>query len=251
MAGSIQLSGPVVIAAVLLATLGLATTTAGCRQSPPPPPKAVSIEPEPLAEAREAMRRREYRVALELLRKAVARRPADFEAHYRFGVSASHLHQSEEASREFEWVVAHGKPGAQEVRIAHDWLASRTAPRTVPAVAERALPVVSEVRAPTPGLASLEGRAVGTDGGKPRLQLFLKGVTGTPVQNEYHALRTDQQGNFRFVDVVPGEYMLTNAVAGPPAWRLRASLVKDQHLVLDLSPENQASVRDDFPQSRP
>jgi hypothetical protein len=107
------------------------------------------------------------------------------------------------------------------------------------------------VPAPTPGLASLEGRAVGPDGGKPRLQLFLKGVPGTPVQDEYHALRTDQQGNFRFIDVVPGEYMLTNAVAGPPAWRLRASLAKDQRLVLDLSPENHASVRDDFPESRP
>ncbi|HMH51888.1 MAG TPA: carboxypeptidase-like regulatory domain-containing protein [Candidatus Acidoferrum sp.] len=100
-------------------------------------------------------------------------------------------------------------------------------------------------------MATLAGRAVSLDGIKSRLQLFLKGVPGTTVKDEYHLLRTDQQGNFRFADVVPGDYMLTNAIAGPPAWRLRVSLAKGEHLTLDLSPANQITVRDDFPESRP
>ena len=64
-------------------------------------------------------------------------------------------------------------------------------------------------------------------------------------------LRTDQQGNFRFTDVVPGDYMLTNVIAGPPTWRLRVTLAKGERLTLDLLPSNQTAVRDDFRDPRP
>ena len=252
MAGSVQLTGRLVIAGVLLVAVGPAMTVAGCGQSPPLPPKAVpkavSLDPEPLTKARVAMDRQEYGVAVALLREAVARRPADLEAHYRLGVSASHLDQADEASHEFEWVVAYGLPEAPEVQIARDWLAART----VASLSTPTQPTASaEPAAPQPEMAALAGRAVGPDGAKSRLQLFLKGVPGTPVQDEYHVLRTDQRGNFRFVEVVPGDYMFTNAIARPPAWRLRVSLAKGQRLVLDLSPANQVTVRDDFPEPRP
>ena len=244
-----------VFACVLLATL--ATTAAGCRPSPSPPPQAASLDLDPLARARDAMDRHEYAIAVELLREALVRRPADLEAHYRLGVSASHLDHLDEAGKEFEWVVAHGAPGRPEVQLARDWLdAQNVRGRPTPARAGQpapALPGVSGERSspPNPDTATLAGRAVGRDGVKSRLQLFLKGVPGTTVKDEYHILRTDQQGNFRFAEVVPGDYMLTDAVAGPPAWRLRVSLAKGEHLVLGLSPANQATVRDDFPEPRP
>ena len=250
MAGSVQLMDRLVIAAILLVTVGSVMTAAGCRQSPlpPPPPKTASIDPDPLARARVAMDRHEYGVAVGLLRAALVRRPADFEAHYRLGVSASHLDHHAEAGQEFEWVMAHGAPGGPEVQLARDWLEART-------VRSRPMPALSSVSRersspPNSDTATLAGRAVGRDGMKSRLQLFLKGVPGSPVKDEYHILRTDQQGNFRFADVVPGDYMLTDAVAGPPGWRLRVSLAKGEQLVLDLSAANQATVRDDFPQPR-
>jgi hypothetical protein len=248
MARDLQLTRRPVIATALLGTASALLIAAGCRQSPPPPPKAMVVDPEPLTRAREAMDRRDYGAAVALLREAVARRSADLEAHYRLGVSASHLDQPDEASREFEWVVAHGAAGAPEVQISRDWLASRTSPRlpavSVPSSGDRA-------QAPKPEMATLAGRAVGPEGARPRLQLFLKGIPGTAVKDEYHVLRTDQRGNFRFTNVVPGDYMLTNAVAGPPAWRLRVSLARGERLVLDLSPANHATVRDDFPEPRP
>jgi len=249
MAGNVQLTGRLVIAGFLLATVGPAMTATGCGQSPspPPPPKAAAVVPDPLARARVAMDRHEYGVAMGLLREALVRRPADLEAHYRLGVSASHLDKPDEASKEFEWVVAHGRPRAPEVQLARDWLARRRAPRA----STSAAPVGNEPSPSKPEMATLAGRAVSLDGIKSRLQLFLKGVPGTTVKDEYHLLRTDQQGNFRFADVVPGDYMLTNAIAGPPAWRLRVSLAKGEHLTLDLSPANQITVRDDFPESRP
>ena len=247
MAGSVELSRRLVIAAILLIPMSAATVT-GCRESSIPESAKTIADVEPLAKARKAMDRREYDVAVELLREVVARGPADLEAHYRLGVSASYLDQADEASREFEWVVAYGVSEAAEVQIARDWLAARTVTRT-------STPTLSTVSgdpsAAKPEMATLAGRAVGPDGVKSHLRLVLKGLPGTPGQGEYHRLRTDQQGNFRFADVLHGDYMLTTAGAGPPAWRLRVSLAKGQHLVLDLSPANQASARDDFPKIRP
>ena len=245
MAGSLQLTSRLVASGLLLASLGPAMTAAGCQQASPPPPEAVSIDPDPLARARVAMERHEYRLAFELLGQAVARRPADLEARYRLGVTASHLDRTDEARKEFEWVVAHGRPGAPEVQVARDWLRGRR-------VSSLSTPAPVAVRsnqplAAKPEMATLSGRAVGPDGSRSRLQLFLKGVPGTAVKDEYHILRTDPQGHFRFTDVAPGEYMLTDAVAGTPAWRLRVSLAKNEQRVVDLSPANETTIRDDFP----
>lgn len=233
------------VAALLVGTAGGVLTAMGCHRSPPQPPTVEVASPEPLAKAREAMDRRDYDAAVALLREALVRDPAELEAHYRLGVSASHLDRLDEASQAFEWVVAHGRPGAPEVQIARDWLGSPTIPNApAPAVS----PPAGEAPAPKPGMASLVGRAVGPEGPRPRLQLFLKGLPGSAVKDEYHVLRTDQQGNFGFTDVVPGEYVLTNTIAGPPAWRLRVSLGKDERRVLDLTPANQAAIRDDVPE---
>jgi hypothetical protein len=194
------------------------------------------------------MGRHDYAAAASFLRDVLGRHPADLEAHYRLGVSASHLDQVDEAGREFEWVIAHGEAGVAEVEIARNWLASRTA---ASAPAPTVVSTTSDVPVQKPELASLTGKAVGPDKPMARLQLFLKGLPGTPVRSEYHLLRTDQQGAFHFANVVPGEYMLTNAVAGPVRWRLRVALTAGERRVLDLSPANDATVRDEFPPSRP
>jgi hypothetical protein len=243
MAGSVELTRwPL---AVLLAAM----TAVACRQTPgPQPPKAAAIDVDPLHAARAAMDRREYGAAAALLREMVARRPGDLEVRYRLGVSASHLDASDEARAAFEWVVAHGEAGAPEVRIARAWLASRA---NTEAPAPQASSRGGDPVPVDPERASVAGRASGPEGIKARLQLFLKGVPGTTVQDEYHVLRTDQQGNFQFTNVAPGEYMLTNRIAGAPDWRLRVSLAKGERLALDLSPSNEARVRDDFPGSRP
>ena len=247
MAGGLELSPRLGLTAMLLATMSIVVGVVGCGDSRRLTPKVVAADADPMTKAREAMARRDHGAAAALLRDVVAHRPADLEAHYRLGVSASHLDQSDEATREFEWVVSHGEAAAPELQIARAWLASSRTTRlasTVPASGREELAAQSE-------MASLVGRAVDAGGAKSRLQLFLKGVPGTPVAHEYHSLRTDQQGNFRFTNVVPGDYMLTNAIAGSPAWRLRVSLAKGERLALDLSPSNLAEVRDDFPDARP
>jgi hypothetical protein len=234
--------------AALLGTICVLVAAAGCRQTPPAPPKTVATVLEPMVQAREAMDRHDYAAAVSFLRDALGRYPNDLEAHYRLGVSASHLDQVDEAGRQFEWVIVHGAPGAPEVQIAREWLAART---TAPAPVSTVVSAETDAPVQKPELASLTGKAVGPDKPIARLQLFLKGLPGSAVKNEYHLLRTDQQGAFHFANLVPGDYMLTNAVAGPVRWRLRVALAASERRVLDLSPANDTTVRDDFPEPRP
>ncbi len=79
-----------------------------------------------------------------------------------------------------------------------------------------------------------------------RLQLFLRGLRGTTTKDLQYMLRSDREGRYGFKNVVPGPYMLTDAVAGSPKWRLRVEAKPGEDLALDLTPENAASVRDDF-----
>ena len=111
-------------------------------------------------------------------------------------------------------------------------------------------PAVNDAQVQKPEMATVSGKVFGADKPVARLQLFLKGVLGSTVKDEYHLLRTDQGGNFHFANVVPGEYVLTNAVAGPARWRLKISLARSQQLVVDLSSSNNTTVRDDFPEPR-
>lgn len=187
-----------------------------------------------MATAREAMARRDYTAAITLLREVVTRQPRDLEAHYRLGVTASQLDRLDEARREFEWVVAHGDPAAPEVEIARNWLAvpSGTSPPKETATN------VTTAAEPRPELAMVSGRAMGPDGAQSRVHLVLRGVPGSSVGDEYHLLRTDEQGNFRFINVVPGDYVLSNPVARPLTWQIKMSLSLGERRVLELSPAN-------------
>jgi hypothetical protein len=103
------------------------------------------------------------------------------------------------------------------------------------------------------GNASLEGRAIFAEAGqapKPmaRLQLFMS--PESPTQKEYYNLRTDEEGNFKFPNVIPGRYKLVDRVAGQPIWRLRVELKPSETKVLELTPGNGLAVQDDFPEQK-
>jgi hypothetical protein len=81
-----------------------------------------------------------------------------------------------------------------------------------------------------------------------RQQLFLVGQPNSPTQRERYNLRTDEHGNFKFPDVVPGPYKLTNRLAGQPTWRLLVELKASEVKVLELTPANSVASLDDFPE---
>lgn len=193
-----------------------------------------------------------YADAARLYREAVRGEPGKTELHYGLAVASSYLDLRDDAIREFRWVLQYGPPNAAEVQASRRWL-SRAG----------ALPVTYAAASPdrpekerTPGNASLEGRAVFAQNGKPpqpmrREQLFLVGQPNSPTQRERYNLRTDENGAFKFPDVVPGPYKLTNRVAGKPTWRMRVELKASEVKVLELSPSNSTSVQDDFPEPAP
>jgi hypothetical protein len=229
------------------ALLAAALLLIGCQRAPSPPPR-VAVASDLITQARQAMARADYAASAALLRRALALHPHNVEVHYRLGVSASYLHLTEEAAREFEWIVGHAAPGTREVLLARDWL------NMFRGIARTATPEADASPPKNPERASVSGSVTWQQDGsiKPQAysRLSLKGLKDTPVEDEFHRTQTDEKGAYAVTDVVPGEYMLTNRVAGPPIWRLKVTLKAGDSLVLDLSPENSTQHRNDFPDFR-
>ena len=227
--------------------LALGLIAAAC-QSPATvqPPRAAAPRVDSLTEARAAMARGEYDLAARQLRTVVATRPDSLEAHFRLGVSASYLDLAEEATREFEWVVAHARARSDEARIARDWL-NGSAQVAAPGPAGPGPAVEAN-----PERASVSGVAMGGEGvPRPlaRHKISLKGMK-EPVLETAFDVRTDYEGRFAFRDVPPGEYMLTDSLTGHTTWRLRVSLKRGDRVTVDLTPDNNTQSRDDFPDGR-
>lgn len=228
--------------------IGLLAFLAGC-QAPSRPVQSAAPE-DPAAAAARALAGGRYADARELYRQAVADAPDKMAFHYGFGVASSHLDRRDDVVREFRWVVQYGPQTAPEVAAARQWLIRAGALPTTGLATPAPSRSGEERKA---GNASLEGRAIFAEAGqapKPmaRLQLFLV-PEGSPEKERYH-LRTDEEGNFKFPDVIPGSYKLIDRVAGPAIWRLRVEFKSSETKVLELTPSNSLAVQDDFPEQQ-
>jgi hypothetical protein len=226
-----RIAGPLLLALVL----------AACGTPAPPPAAEYDV----VAEAIKAFERGEWVPAARLLREAIVKQPTSLRLHYSLGVAASHLDLHEETIREFQWVVTNA-PGTAEAAAAREWLIGAGVLRAPATVATPPPPVDKEI-----GNSSLSGRVVWTGGEPPikttRMQLFLKGMPGTPTRDIQYVLRTDEGGAFQFKSIASGSYKLTNRIAGEPVWRLRVEVPPARDVTLDLGPHNSLGARDDFP----
>jgi len=191
-----------------------------------------------------------YDDAVLLYRQALGEAPGEMQLHYGLAVASSYLDLRDDAIREFRWVVQYGPPNTAQVEVSRRWLSRAGA---LPLVAHAAAVPDRPEKERTAGNASLEGRALfGENGQSPqpmrREQLFLVGQPNSPTQLERYNLRTDEKGAFKFPDVVPGPYKLTNRVAGKPTWRMRVELKASEVKVLDLNLANSTVQQDDFPE---
>ena len=224
----------------LLVAAAAALIVAACGH-PAPPPKAEE-DPEILGAA--ALEHGDYPKAAALYRQAVERRPQSVSAHYGLGVASSNLSQRDDTIREFQWVVANGKPESVEVDAARSWLISAGVIRR---------PAVFPTQAATADRwnGSIEGQAyLGSSDQRQvqvRMQIHLVGQPDGPTKEERRVIRTDNDGQFRFVNIVPGTYMLTDKIAGKPRWRMKIEVSPGSTLRLDLNPANSTDARDDFP----
>jgi hypothetical protein len=229
--------------------MGLMVLLAGC-QSPSRPVQSSMPEDLPTVAAR-ALADGRYADALGLYRRALAEAPGKWALHYGVGVASSFLDRRDDAIREFRWVVRYGPETAPEVVAARQWLTQAGALASVPNLNKPVPARFTEER--EPGNASLEGRASFGEAGqtpkpKARMQLFLS--PENPTQKQYYNLRTDEEGNFRFPNVIPGSYKLVDRVAGKPTWRLRVELKPSESKTLELTQANGVAVQDDFPEQQ-
>jgi hypothetical protein len=235
--------------------IALAFTLIAC-QAPPPPRPATKTS---AALAAEALDKGDYAGAADLYRGALATEPESLPLHYGLGIAASYLDRRAEAVREFTWVLDRAEADSPEATTARRWLQSVGALRRpeVTAAARAASPDQSdtspkkEEERSAPGV--VQGRALFDDTPgvvvpMKRMQLLLSDY---PKREVYLRIRTDEGGRFRFAEVPPGVYKLTDRVAGPPRWRLRVEVKRGQELTLDLDPGNSTRVRDDFPEPPP
>lgn len=220
----------------------LALMLGACGRSAPPPTAEYDV----VAEALTAFERQDWVPAARLLREAIVKQPTNMRLHYSLAVAASHLDLLEEATREFQWVLANA-PGTPEATAAREWLRNAGILRDPePATATAPPPLDPEF-----GNSGLSGRVAWTSGEPPvktgRMQLFLKGVPGTPTKDFQYVLRTEEDGAYQFKNIAAGSYKLTNRIAGEPAWRLRVEIPQGRDVTLDLGPHNSFRARDDFP----
>lgn len=234
----------------LVALVGSLAVLIGC-QSPSRPSSTAAAEDSETRAVR-ALNAGRFVEAFGLYREALGESPEKLRLHYGLGVASSQLDRRDDAIREFRWVVRYGPPKTAEVEAARQWLIR------VGALESPLLAAPTPVRADQEreaGNSSLEGRAVDVEAGleqQPmrRMQLFLVGQPNSPTQKERYSLRTDENGSFKFPNVVPGPYKLTNRVAGQPTWRMRVDLKPSETKVLELTRSNSTSVLDDFPEAQ-
>jgi hypothetical protein len=240
------------LALFALALVGL--IFAGCQgSSTPTVPSSRSALEGDGALAAAALERGDYAKAVELYERALTAGPDILALHYGLGVSASYFGQRQLAVRELRWVLEHGEAGSNEVKEARRWLLSAGAlphPEFSDSTVSDADESRGQARAKQQQLGAVHGRAMSGDTPATampmaRMQLILK--ESQPPGVNYFRLRTDEQGYFRFQDVPPGVYQLTERIAGQPTWRLRVDVRPGADLNLDLTPENSTKVRDDFP----
>ncbi len=185
-----------------------------------------------MVDARVAMDARDFARAIARLHDVLASDADNLEAHYRLGVSASYLGRSDDATREFEWVVAHGRDGSVEVRTARDWLAELDAGPAASAAEPAGDTAHGRVR------GRVTWRLGVAEVPLARHALFLEGVADTPSADASYVVRTRPDGSYDFADVVPGPYTLTDRIAGEPRWRLEVTVPAGEDVRLDLGPDN-------------
>ena len=130
--------------------------------------------------------------------------------------------------------------------MARDWLEGARR-RTVASVT-----TPTEVKDERVGDSGLHGRVAWFDGTATqplkRLQIHLYAINedGTSKRMQFQA-RSDFEGNYKFSKIPAGIYKLTDDNVGTPKWRLKVQIREGEDAVLDLSPDNSLSRRDDFP----
>ena len=203
----------------------------------------LSVEPRPdssgptLAQQAEAMATHgDYMGAWEFYYQALQAAPEDVSLWYGLGVVLSHLNEREGAVNAFQYVVRHGDPASERVRLARQWLG-----RAGVLVEPVAFTAASEPVGGQGEKAALRGKVTWgpPEATRPplRVQVLLQALNG-PAEGKRFVTRVGLGESYRFEKLPAGTYRLVGAAAGHRLWELTVDVEDGKEVVLDLGKDN-------------
>lgn len=213
--------------------LAVAIFVVGCNRAPHPvaarPSVPQSFE-ELSADAAARLAARDWEGALRAYQAALPAQPDSLDVRYGLAIALSQLDRADEAVQAFTWIVEHGAPDGEPVRVARQWLASAARPST---------------DEPTSGRAAADGRLAGavrgqtdwpnlTPGTVATLQILLEGDDGGTRDRRYWA-KVRLNKPYEIADVVPGRYRLRAQVGPVRLWDTRVMVERGRVAIVDLT----------------
>jgi len=221
--------------ALILVVGAFEGSRAATQMAPHPQPSGLA----PAQEAAALAELGDYEGAWRLYDEALQSAPEDVSLWYALGVALSRLDQREETEAAFRYVVDHGKPDSEEVRLARQWLvaAGVLAPQV-------AFSVAADAAEATAGTAVLKGRAAWEkpEADRPPLkaQLVLQGLSGA-AEGKRFTTRVPLGQAYRFDRLPAGSYRLVGSAAGHRLWDLTLSAEDGEENSLDLGQDNSSN----------
>ncbi len=218
--------------ALILVVGAFEGSRAATQMAPRPQPSGLA----PAQEAAALAELGDYEGAWRLYDEALQVAPEDAALWYALGVALSRLDQREETEAAFRYVVDHGKPDSDEVRLARQWLvaAGVLAPQV-------AFSVAADAAEATAGTAVLKGRATWEkpEAGRPPLKarLVLQGLSGA-AEGKRFTTQVPLGQAYRFDRLPAGSYRLVGSAAGHRLWDLTLSAEDGEENSLDLGQDN-------------
>lgn len=201
-----------------------------------PKPATPASSASPAEQAQELAGVGDYEGARRLYQQALLAAPEDVSRWYAQGVTLSHLNLHQETEQAFQFVVNHGSPDSEEVKVARRWLVSAgvLAPPVTFAPSE------SEGDA-TEATAAVKGRVSWgePDANRPSVnaRILLHGLNGAAKGRRFTA-RISLGRAFRFERVPAGSYRVIGSAAGQRLWDLTLDVDDGKEIALDLTRDN-------------
>jgi hypothetical protein len=225
-----------------LAALFIVLAAAGCANPPGPTSAPRVSEPAPTArelgdEGDARLKRGDYAGAAQVYEQILRSYPKSVRIRYLLGVALAQADRVKEATAAFLWVVDHGRPDREEVRLARQWLAEA---RVTPT---RSTTAADVARAAAPGGPDAEGLLKGqTQWNDPEhrrlsLQILLNGDEAATRGRRYWT-KVPLNEAYEITGIVPGRYRAMAQVGPIRLWDTSVDVKPKGPTFLDLTPTN-------------
>lgn len=181
-----------------------------------------------------------YEGAWGLYYQALEATPEDVSLWYALGVTLSHLNQRKETEQAFQYVVRHGSPNSEEVRLARRWLVSAGVLGERVAFTVAADPVVDARGDKTAVKGKVTWGAPESNRPPLKANIVLEGLNGS-AQDKRFSTRVTVGQSYRFERLPAGSYRVIGGAAGHRLWDLTLTVEDGRGVVLDLGKDNSNS----------